>query len=79
MNAYHHLCYYVCQSGPVAVMHHYPIEVVLLHYKKMVAVTTLYGPTEMIDGGFLWVKRCWALAVARGLLDGGIPWFSQKC
>ena len=34
MNAYHHLCYYVCQSGPVAVMHHYPIEVVLLHYKK---------------------------------------------
>ena len=42
----------------------------------MVAVTTLYGPTEMIDGGFLWVKRCWALAVARGLLDGGIPWFT---
>ena len=34
MNAYHHLCYYVCQSGPVAVMHHYPIEVVLVHYIK---------------------------------------------
>ena len=47
-------------------MHHYPIEVVLVHYKKMVAMTTLYGPTEMIDGGFLWVKRCWVLAMARG-------------
>ena len=32
----------------------------------MVAMTTLYGPTEMIDGGFLWVKRCWVLAMARG-------------
>ena len=41
----------------------------------MVAVTTLYGPTEMIDGGFLWVKRCWALAMARGALLRGISWF----
>ena len=29
-------------------------------------MTTLYDPTEMIDGGFLWVKRCWVLAMARG-------------
>ena len=29
----------------------------------------------MIDGGFLWVKLCWALAMARGALLRGISWF----
>ena len=42
-------------------------------------MTTLYGPTEMIDGGFLWVKRCWVLAMARGALLRGISWFMSNC
>ena len=45
--------------------------------QKKLAGISLYGPTEMIDGDFPWVKRCWLVAVARGLLDGGIPWFMQ--
>ena len=42
------------------------------------ANTTLYGPTEMIDGDFPWVKRCWLLAVARGATNGGMSWFMSN-
>ena len=37
--------------------------------QKKLAGISLYGPTEMIDGDFPWVKRCWLVAVARGLLE----------